>query len=390
MAWIGKPIPYDGPHLANPDAVIPLLAWAARMKVADVSFSTDDPVLVKLKGQWVSVTKYQLNGAQIERILKKITGVDNVIAKVAAGSDYDRAIAIDDPEVKDDFGEPLQHRFRLNLTGIAAGAGLGFHLVLRSINSTPPTIDSVSFPPSLRELFAVTQGSFIIAGSTGSGKSTTFAACLREILEGDTAIKGMILTFEAPVEYMFDKVDSTHSTVKQTEIGVSLPSFAAGVRGALRRHPDLTVIGEVRDRETIKAMTELSMSGHPVFATTHANSCIEIIRRLVENFPTDQYDQMFASIVNASRLFMSQRLVRDQHGEMCVLRDWLYLTNADKRRLLDAGYQRHGELLRELLKNSKRAQSMKVSIDLAYEAGRFSDRQRLELYRTYGEDEGDE
>jgi defect-in-organelle-trafficking protein DotB len=385
--WTGQPIDYSGPHLSDADAIIPMLSFLARMKVDDIFISTDMPVLTLHNGEMLSVTRYTLNGSQVERVLKKITGSDNVIAKVGSGSDFDKAITVDDPVTIDEIGEPLQHRFRLNITGGFAGSGLGFDATLRRINSIPLTMDQVGFPVALRQRFAITQGSFLIAGPTGSGKSTTFAACQREILEGDTAIKGKIVTYEAPVEYQFHTIQSSHSYVYQSEIGTHLPSFAAGVRNSLRRHPSLIVIGEIRDTETIEAAHEVAAAGHPLFATTHANSCLEIIQRLVLNFPGNQHDRMFAAQVNASRLFMSQARVRGTGGKMVILRDWLYLTNADKQRLLNVGFAKHIEVLRELMANPENAYPMKAAIDAAYEAGQLDDALRLTLYRTYGEEE---
>ena len=387
--WIGDPVDYGGPHLSDPDAIIPMLAHLARMKVDDIFITTDNPVQIMHLGAMQSVTRYTLNGSQVERILKKITGSDNVIAKVGSGSDFDKAITVDDPHTTDGHGEPIQHRFRLNITGVFAGNGLGFDATLRRINSVPMTMDQVGFPDSLRERFAVTQGSFLIAGPTGSGKSTTFSACIREILEGDTAIKGNIVEYSAPTEYLFHTIRSKHSRIMQSEIGTNLPSFAAGVRNALRRHPNLTIIGEIRDAETIMAANELASSGHPLFGTTHANSSTEIIQRLVQNFPVSQYDQVFAALVNTSRLFMSQIRVRVKDtDQMTVLRDWLYLTNEDKRELLDAGYAGHVAVLRRLIQNTENARSMRTSIDQAFATGLLDDGQRLTLYKTYGEEDG--
>lgn len=386
--WVGDPIDYSGPHLSDPNAIIPLLAAMARMKVDDIIISTDMPILTMHRNEMLSVTRYALNGSQVERILKKITGQDAVIGKVGSGNDFDKAITVDDPHEKDEHGEPIQHRFRLNITGGFAGNGLGFDATLRRIESVPMTLDQVGFPIALRDRFAITQGSFLIAGPTGSGKSTTFSACIREILEGDTAIKGRILEFAAPTEYLFHTIKSRHSFVHQVEIGTHLPSFAAGVRNALRRHPNLTIIGEIRDADTIMASNELASSGHPLFGTTHANSSPEIIQRLVQNFPVSQHDKVFAAQVNASRLFMSQVRVRAKSGDMIVLRDWLYLTNSDKQRLLDAGFSRHIEVLRDLMQNPVNACSMRASIDEAYDAGLLDDGQRLTLYKTYGEEDG--
>lgn len=387
--WIGQPIEYDGPHLSDADAIIPLLIHLARLGVDDVMISTDLPVLTLLKGDLVSVTRYTLNGSQVERILKKITGLDNVTAKVGSGTDFDKAITVDDPSSVDESGQTLQYRFRLNITAGYAGAGTGFDATLRRINSVPLTLDQVGFPPALRKRFAITQGSFLIAGKTGSGKTTTFAACLREILEGDTAIKGKILTYESPVEYLFHTIRSAHSYVHQSEILWHLPSFAAAVRNSLRRHPSLVVLGEIRDTTTIETTHEVAASGHPLFGTTHANSSLEIIQRLVLNFPVDQHDRVFAAQVNASKLLMSQARVKGRDGEMKILRDWIYLTNADKQLLLEAGFSRHMSVLRKLMQNKENAFSMKAAADEALDKGEIDERTRLELYRTYGEDEND-
>ena len=137
------------------------------------------------------------------------------------------------------------------------------------------------------------------------------------------------------------------------------------------------------------AANELASSGHPLFGTTHANSSTEIIQRLVQNFPVPQYDQVFAALVNTSRLFMSQIRVRVKDtDQMTVLRDWLYLTNDDKRELLAAGYAGHVAVLRRLIQNTENARSMRTSIDQAFATGLLDDGQRLTLYKTYGEEDG--
>ena len=384
--WVGKPLKYDGlPHLSDADAIIPMLAQVAADGVSDISIRSDDPVLVLKQGLWYSITPYRLNNSQVERILKKLTGSENVVAKLSGGDDFDKALTIDDQHRKNAHGDPITYRFRLNATSNFSGSGLGFHAVLRSIPSSPPSFDTIGFPDELRERFAIEQGSFIIAGPTGSGKTTTFAACEREILEGDTPIKGAILTYEAPVEFLFHEVESEHSFISQVEIGTQLRTFAAGVRNAMRRKPSLIVIGELRDEETIAAAIQGSLTGHPIFGTTHGNSSMEVIQRLVQPFALDQQNMMFASIVQASRLMMSQTLVRSEITEKLVcIRDWIYLSNDDKERLGKAGLTDHVALLKEFMVDETKCRTMKRSIDLAYEDELLSQPQVQQLYRRFG------
>lgn len=384
--WAGQPLEYGGlPHLSDADAIIAVLAAVAADGVSDISIKTNDPVLVLKQGLWSSITPYRLNNSQVERILKKLTGSENVIAKLSGGDDFDKALTIDDPKLRDSHGDPLQYRFRLNATSDFSGSGFGFHAVLRSIPSSPPSLDDIGFPPELRERFAIEQGSFIIAGSTGSGKTTTFAGCIREILEKDTPIKGGILTYEQPVEFLFNDVRSTHSFVSQVEIGTHLRTFADGVRNALRRKPSLIVVGELRDEATIAAAIQGSLTGHPVFGTTHGNSCMEVLQRLVQPFPLNQQQMMFANIVQAARLMMSQALIRsDLTGKLVVLRDWIYLTNADKEQMILGGLDTHLRLLRDLIRKPENGRTMRTSIDIAHSEGQFSERQVQLLYRKFG------
>lgn len=384
--WIGDPLHYDGlPHLSDVEGIIPMLAVVAADGVSDISIKTNDPVLILKNGLWYSITSYRLNNSQVERILKKLTGSENVIAKLSGGEDFDKALTIDDPKLRNAHGDPAQYRFRLNATADFAGSGYGFHVVMRSIPSSPPSLDDIGFPDELRERFAVEQGSFIIAGSTGSGKTTTFAACQREILEGDTPIKGCILTYEAPVEFLLGDVPSKHSFVSQVEIGTHLRSFGIGVRNAMRRRPSLIVVGELRDDETIAAAIQASLTGHPVFGTTHGNSCMEVFQRLVQPFPLNQQEMMFANIVQASRLLMSQALVRsDITGKLYCLRDWIYLTNTDKERIILGGLTNHLTILREMIANPANGRTMRTSIDIAHAEGHFNERQVELLYRKFG------
>ena len=112
------------------------------------------------------------------------------------------------------------------------------------------------------------------------GKTTTFAALIRRILEGDTPIEGNIITYEAPIEFVFEAVPSPTCTISQREIGVHLPDFASGVRNSLRRKPGLIVVGELRDMDTIMAAVEAANTGHPLYTTTHANNVALVLRRL--------------------------------------------------------------------------------------------------------------
>ena len=119
-------------------------------------------------------------------------------------------------------------------------------------------------------------GSFLVSGATGSGKTTTFAAIIRHILENDTPIKGHILTHEEPIEYRYDKIQSSHSIIVQSQIPDHFPTFHAANREAMRRRPAMVLVGELRDLETIQSAVEIARTGHAIFATVHATDVASI------------------------------------------------------------------------------------------------------------------
>ena len=143
----------------------------------------------------------------------------------------------------------------------------------------------MNLPQTILDAIEPEQGVVYITGATGSGKSTLLASIIRDIAENAESHR-KILTYESPIEFVYDTVEKTSSIVSQSEIPRHLPSFAAGVRNALRRKPRLILVGEARDPETISAVMEAAMTGHPVYTTLHSNGVAETMRRLVTTFPS--------------------------------------------------------------------------------------------------------
>ena len=148
------------------------------------------------------------------------------------------------------------------------------------------------------------------------------ASIIRSITENAESHR-KILTYEAPIEFVFDNVEKISSIVSQSEIPRHLPSFAAGVRNALRRKPRLILVGEARDAETISAVMEAAMTGHPVYTTLHSNNVAETIRRLVITFPAEERQGRTIDIIETVRLIISQRLLPTIDGKRVALREYL-------------------------------------------------------------------
>lgn len=356
-----------------------------RLGASDLILQTYEPAIILVHGKPIQISRYRLQPSQIDIISSLILNNQNIKSTLAGGNDYDHAFDIPDQDHSDDHGVPRRHRFRLNATAIGGKGNDNKQLVMRHIPADPPTLQEITFPEELYTEFALEQGMFVIAGETGSGKTTTFAACKRYILEGNTHIQGNILTYEKPIEFMFDGIQSATCVIAQSEVGVHIPSFAAGVRNSLRRKPSLVVVGEMRDYETISAANNVAIQGHPVFGTVHANDSSLVIRRMVMEYEYHQQAQAYAEISGNMRLIVSQSLAPNLNddGRVC-LRDYIILDPNRAEILLDAGPMGSVKILREWQEKNDRARSMKTSINEAYKQGQITADTARRWLRRYG------
>jgi len=361
--------PIFGRHIATQVDLYAFLNHCIRQGASDVVLQSGHRAIGFVDGATVHFTSYVMQTGQIKTVLKLITGADSVSAKLAQGKDFDHAFDIPDASEKDRFDEPVKQRFRLNASACHDHGNLGNQLVLRHIPSKPPSLDGIEFPIELRDEIGAGQGAFIIAGETGSGKTTTFAACIRHVLEDKTSLQGNILTYESPIEYIYGGIQSARCVIAQAEIGLHIPSFADGIRNAMRRAPSLIVVGELRDEATIMAAIEAANTGHPIYATTHANSAPLVIRRMVQRYPERAQTQAFGDIIEIARIIMSQTLVPKRGGGRVCLRDWIVITPERAEQLLADGPAGHVTSMRNILASGKQSRSMETSIAIANDAG---------------------
>ena len=339
---------------------------------------------MKVSGVLRPFAAYKLQTEQVERIGAIVVGGSALQSTIAAGRDFDSAFQVADKHAQNEFGVAKRLRFRLNATGIVGRDSNALQIVLRHIPADPPTLDQVGFPHELRGEIGLEQGAFFIAGETGSGKTTTFSACLRYILEGNTPITGNVLTYEAPVEYVFSDVVSPACIIAQSEIPTHLSSFAAGLVNAMRRKPSLIVVGEMRDPQTIMAGNNAAITGHPVYATVHANNSAVILRRMVSLCDPTQQQQVFSDLAMNTRILMSQTLMPKVGGGLICLRDWIIIDPDRGEEMLKAGPSDHVRIMRGWMEAGERARSMKQSVRNALEAGLIDGEIAARTLKRYG------
>ena len=181
-------------------------------------------------------------------------------------------------------------------------------LVIRYVRNSVPPFEALNLPPVLLDLVMQKRGLVLIAGATGSGKSTTLAAMIDH---RNTHTTGHILTIEDPIEYLFDH---RQSLVNQREIGVDTHSYHLALQNALREAPDLIMIGEIRDKETMQAALLHTLTGHLCLSTIHANNSYHALSRIINLFPHDSRSAVLSDLSIGLRAIVSQRLVRTSEG----------------------------------------------------------------------------
>ena len=200
------------------------------------------------------------------------------------------------------YSTPEGQRFRVN---VFRQRGV-FSAVLRVIPREIPTVESLGLPPVLKEIAMEERGMVLVTGITGSGKSSTLAAMINHINHNR---KGHILTIEDPIEYIYE---DNQCTINQREIGPDADSFADALRGGLRQDPDVILVGEMRDRETIEIALKASETGHMVFSTLHTVDAAKTVNRIIDSFPGEQQQQVRYQLSANLKAVISQRLLRRQ------------------------------------------------------------------------------
>lgn len=205
-----------------------------------------------------------------------------------------------------DFGFAYMDRARFRVSVLRAKGGYG--MVLRQIPNDMFTLTAIGLPDKIKELITRPRGLILVTGPTGSGKSTTLASMVNWINEHRNA---HIITIEDPIEYYHEHKSCI---VTQREVGIDVTSFAAAIRGALRQDPDVILVGEMRDLETIEAAVGAAETGHLVFATLHTTGAARTVDRIVDAFPADMKDQMRTQLAASIVAVISQVLCKKKDG----------------------------------------------------------------------------
>ncbi|MHB1946833.1 MAG: Dot/Icm type IV secretion system ATPase DotB [Gammaproteobacteria bacterium] len=343
-----------------------ILIHCVKLGASDITLQTNEPIYAEIFGRLRKVTRRKLSNTEVGEILNEMYG-PNGTAQIMSGKDVDTHY-----EIRPSRSE--RYRFRINATGCQVEGHDGMQITARTIPSDPPTLASMNLPQIILDAIEPEQGVVYITGATGSGKSTLLAAIIRDIAQKAESHR-KILTYEAPIEFVYDSVEKTSSIVSQSEIPRHLPSFAAGVRNALRRKPRLILVGEARDSETISAVMEAAMTGHPVYTTLHSNGVAETVRRLVTTFPAEERPGRTIDIIETLRLIVSQRLLPTPEGKRVALREYLVFDEKLRDLLLEVDPINITGVVRKMVR--ERGRTIVADAKEKFDAGLLSERNYL-------------
>ena len=349
--------------------VQPLFSLMVDKKASDLFLTCYAPVKIKIDGKIMPVNKLELTPKMVRQAAMELMSEDQM-------EEFSRELEVDFAVSKPGLG-----RFRINVFHQRGNVAM----VMRFISHEIPALDDLNMPPILKDLVMFRRGLVLMVGASGNGKSTTLAAMIDH---RNTKTSSHILTIEDPIEFLHT---NKRSIVNQREIGSDTKSYNRALRSAVREAPDVILIGEIRDRETLQASIDLAGTGHLVIATLHSNNSAEALDRMINIFPEDQHSQVYMDLSHYLRAIVAQRLVRGidgnriaavevllntpriaeliQNGDVGEVKESFYQTTEQGMQTFDAsllGLYREGKVsMEEALANADSRANLEAQIHFA-------------------------
>jgi twitching motility protein PilU len=269
-----------------------ILRLMAEKKASDVYLSANSPALIKINGQCVPINNQSLPFDAPRNLLAEILSPERMAEL--------------DTEGELNVGFPIAGLGRFRVSAMRQRGSIA--AVFRYIAVDVPALADLFLPPILGDLIMEKRGLMLMVGATGAGKSTTLASMIDH---RNATVSGHILTIEDPIEFLFK---NKKSLINQREIGTDTQSLAVALKNALRQAPDVILIGEIRDRETMSAAIAYAQSGHLCLATMHANNSYQALNRILSFYPVEVRQTMLGDLAAAMKAIVSQRLMRNTAG----------------------------------------------------------------------------
>ena len=359
------------------DDFIKLVKAAVANNVSDIHIRTNERPCFRLRGDLVPVKTEAFSYDDVKQVGLYLIKDEDIRSKIDTLKEFDGSYQI-----------PKTCRLRYNLLRYQGKMGI----ILRIIDDDVPTTKDLGLPDSINTIANAHNGLVLVTGATGSGKSSTLAAMINQINKTRAV---HILTLEDPVEYVHRPIKAR---ITQREIGEDTEDFASALRSALRQDPDIILIGEMRDAETIGIALKAAETGHLVFGTVHTTDALNTVGRLISMFPPSEQNAVRARIADNLYATVSQRLLKTVDGKGRVAAQEIMITSPGVREAI-ADANKIGEIYTYIRKGKRGSgtQTFDQHITDLYRAGKISMEEAranasspddFERNLMFGEDEG--
>ena len=313
---------------------IELIQEALAHNPSDIHINCGHPVVLEIHGDMYRITDHELEWAEFENIARVVRDKEGATSILSQGEDYDGPFVV---STNDPVHGRIRRRLRVNMTALdSIRATQSGSFVMRPLQDKPPTAEEIGLPKELLDRCFPERGGVYVIGPTGSGKTSTFASLVRYAAENGEHYRGHWATYESPPEFDLEALSSKHLLITQVAVHSKwgLPNFEDAVRNAMRRHPVAILIGEIRDYETVSAVVEASLTGHPVFGTVHADNPATAFQRLITRYPASQMTAALYDLITTTEVIIAQRLIKRLDGTRVAIREWVVFDDDVRKRLL--------------------------------------------------------
>ena len=287
--------------------LLDILEKGQKKRASDIHLVNNEKVIYRINGQLIRDDEF-------DKVSEEF--IINSIREIL--TEKQKEIFEKNKEIDIAFEDIKKRRYRINLYNEKGYPAYSIRILTKKIQS----FEELNLPKSLKNMIRYKNGLVLITGPTGSGKSTTLSAMIEEINQRESL---SIVTIEDPVEYIFE---NKKSLIRQREIGRDTLSFANALKSVLRQDPDIIMVGELRDKESIEAALTAAETGHLVFGTLHTNGAAETINRLIDVFSKEKQEQIKAQLSLVLRGVVSQQLLLDKENKIIPAFEILFVNTA--------------------------------------------------------------
>lgn len=364
-------------------------------KVSDFFIQPEYPVVVRYRGGLYRVTTREITRSVMNDLIgKMVSPTRAALIKQGEPQSWSHRVTTTDDrkhdkgEEKDGeidlTGQSFVKRFRCNCKSVQTEYSMeDYQIVMRCIPNEPMDIENLNLPVRLVEGLFPKDGMVLFSGPTGSGKTTTLAACMKK-LAYDPRGK-VIITIEDPIEYNLHGMKGKTCVLTHAELERNVRSYPLAMRAALRENPDVLMTGEMRDEESMMIAVEAAGTGHALYSTLHTNSVTSVFSRVAQKLDPRTIESSLAAFIEASRTFVFQRLYPSRDGGMVAVIEYICLTKQDNKQLIDAlkvgGVPAVTNKMNDLM--DKSGQWYPDSAKEALDAGKLSQEDFDEIVRHY-------